>query len=196
MDKKLAKTLSLDPNGAMTNLRIKGFGPNSFYNFKTWEVELVLIDCEGNPIKLSAYTVPNLSDDIQIIKFHPQLLKVENVEEIMRNTQWKQFKLLLGNSCSCRLLKGMKALGLGFIHIDTKLGPIITGRPPTENEKNTLSPIESSYRINVIKDIDSFWKLESVGISDDPEQNDDKKAWEHFQETVIKDDGRYVISWP
>ena len=50
----------------------------------------MLIDCESNPIKLSTYTVPNLSNNIQIVKFHSQLLKVENVKEIMKNTQWKQ----------------------------------------------------------------------------------------------------------
>ena len=56
--------------------------------------------------------------------------------------------------------------------------------------------VESSYRIDAVKDTDFFWKLGSVGISDDPQQNDDKKAWKHFQETVVKDKRRYVISWP
>lgn len=74
----------------------------------------------------------------------------------------------------------MKTLKSGFIYIDTKLGPMITGRLPTENEKNTFYSVESSYRIDTVKDIDSFWKLESAGICDDPEQNDDKKAWKHF----------------
>lgn len=56
--------MSLEPTGVITNSKIKDFNSNSFYNFKTWEVKSMLIDCEGNLIKLSVYTLPNLSNNI------------------------------------------------------------------------------------------------------------------------------------
>ncbi|CAK5009785.1 unnamed protein product [Meloidogyne enterolobii] len=50
---------------------------------------------------------------------------------------------------------------------------------------------------NEQKEFHKYWELEGIGIHENPVQNDDKVAMEHFQKTCTRDsDGRYVVSWP
>ena len=44
--------------------------------------------------------------------------------------------------------------------------------------------------------IEYFWRLETIGITDNLRQPDDERAIQHFSETVKKEKGRYNVSWP
>ena len=45
-------------------------------------------------------------------------------------------------------------------------------------------------------DLEDFWALESIGITDDPESNDDGTAMAKFRDTLKFEDGRYQATWP
>lgn len=55
VDEKFAKTLRLEPTRIMINLRVKGFDPSAYHCSKSWQVELILVDCECNPVKIEAW---------------------------------------------------------------------------------------------------------------------------------------------
>lgn len=44
--------------------------------------------------------------------------------------------------------------------------------------------------------LEDFWQLESIGITDPPNDNEDDKAIEQFNETVEFNNGRYFVKWP
>ena len=45
-------------------------------------------------------------------------------------------------------------------------------------------------------DIDEFWNLESIGITDCPVEDDDTVAQDAFDDTVVFHEGRYHVKWP
>ena len=47
-------------------------------------------------------------------------------------------------------------------------------------------------------DLEDFWRLESIGIHDSPDDssNEEKKLLKHFNETIRYADGRYSVTWP
>ena len=44
--------------------------------------------------------------------------------------------------------------------------------------------------------LDQFWNLESIGITESPSSYDDDKALESFNQTVKFTGGRYMVTWP
>ena len=45
-------------------------------------------------------------------------------------------------------------------------------------------------------DLDDFWRLESIGISDPVSSSADEIALKQFEETLSFEDGRYNVTWP
>ncbi|MCP3684788.1 MAG: hypothetical protein GY861_19135 [bacterium] len=54
----------------------------------------------------------------------------------------------------------------------------------------------STSEPTVLEKVDQLWNLESLGIKDNPDQDDDLCAMEQFKKTVELKDGRYHVSWP
>ena len=44
--------------------------------------------------------------------------------------------------------------------------------------------------------LEDFWKLESIGISDSPDERDNDVALKKFSETLKYEQGRYTVTWP
>ena len=42
---------------------------------------------------------------------------------------------------------------------------------------------------------EDFWRLETIGITDNPRQLDDERAVQHFSDAVKKENGRYNVNW-
>uniref|UniRef100_A0A914URF9 Reverse transcriptase domain-containing protein n=1 Tax=Plectus sambesii TaxID=2011161 RepID=A0A914URF9_9BILA len=87
-----------------------------------------------------------------------------------------------------------RKLPSGFHMIDSKLGPLFCGKghmtsmvviQQKEAEKKTFEDT-----------VENFWKLEAIGVNDNPEVDDDEVALQQFQNSVKIKDGRYVVKWP
>ena len=44
--------------------------------------------------------------------------------------------------------------------------------------------------------LEEFWKLETLGIREPVQENEDDKALQKFHETIHFEDGRYQVTWP
>ena len=44
--------------------------------------------------------------------------------------------------------------------------------------------------------LDQFWNLESIGITESPSSSDDDQALEIFNQTVKFTGSRYMVTWP
>ena len=45
-------------------------------------------------------------------------------------------------------------------------------------------------------DLEPFWSLEAIGITDSPQLCEDDQALVNFQKTVKYEDNRYFVTWP
>ena len=64
----------------------------------------------------------------------------------------------------------------------------------TVPEMNLLSSSDTSVTKN--PNIEDFWSLETIGITDSLDVTDDDKALEQFNELIYYRDGMYQVAWP
>ncbi len=50
--------------------------------------------------------------------------------------------------------------------------------------------------IPVKPDLEDFWNIESIGITNTPSQSGDSKAMNNFKDTLLFKDQRYQVTWP
>uniref|UniRef100_A8PHY5 Uncharacterized protein n=1 Tax=Brugia malayi TaxID=6279 RepID=A8PHY5_BRUMA len=64
--------------------------------------------------------------------------------------------------------------------------------------KCELYPKEVVYstNANINSELEKFWKLETIGIQESPQDDDDDQALKHFKRTIIKQGKRYQVCWP
>jgi hypothetical protein len=101
--------------------------------------------------------------------------------------------------------------------IPTKLGLMWSGNLPVDSDITAVKPTmlcltpshnavssefamvatdSSPMRVPDITDVDTYWKLETIGIKECPVQDDDELALQKFNDTVYYDQGRYQVTWP
>lgn len=61
-------------------------------------------------------------------------------------------------------------------------------------EQNSISKKE--YGVLSSPDLTDFWKLESIGITDQTDNTDDEIAMKIFKDTLTFEKGRYQVQWP
>ena len=82
----------------------------------------------------------------------------------------------------------------GLYLIKSKLGWILNGR--LETQLSSPYDAELSFFNNEYRLEQDFWNLEHIGIRDSPYENDDDKALETFNKTILFDKNRYYVTWP
>uniref|UniRef100_A8NNJ5 Protein R52.2, putative n=1 Tax=Brugia malayi TaxID=6279 RepID=A8NNJ5_BRUMA len=83
--------------------------------------------------------------------------------------------------------------------VQSKVGPMIAGSGDIKKLcKNELYPKEVVYstNANINSELGNFWKLETIGIQESPQDDYDDQALKHFKRTIIKQGGRYQVCWP
>uniref|UniRef100_A0A914W835 Peptidase aspartic putative domain-containing protein n=1 Tax=Plectus sambesii TaxID=2011161 RepID=A0A914W835_9BILA len=92
----------------------------------------------------------------------------------------------------------------GFTMIDSKIGPMLCGKGhitsvmaiQRQKEIMAIQKQHQDTKKSTEELIEKFWKLETIGIHDNPEVNDDEIAIKQFQRSIKIRDGRYSVKWP
>nr|CAD2175834.1 unnamed protein product [Meloidogyne enterolobii] len=90
----------------------------------------------------------------------------------------------------------------GYTIIRTVLGPVLGGEASLPGLNKTPSSLMAVNSINQEQmpsatTIEEFWSLETIGIKDDPAQDDDQLAEKMVEQSIRQlEDGRYCVKWP
>ena len=136
-------------------------------------------------------------------------------DSLPHHTESSTIDMLIGNNCYFYLLEPQKLdMGSGLFLFNSKLGWILGGQTvDATGDRDTelhllvgtlgMVPVGVNHALNstdVISaskpSLESFWSLESIGITDSPQTCDDDQALENFQKAVRYEDNRYFVTWP
>ena len=218
---QLAEKLQLPINGSET-LTVYTFSTSKPKQLQTPVTELRLLMKDGSSLHLRVNVVPKITGTLQRACFDTKkiehLLKdISLADSIPTSPESASIELLLGNDYYCDIFSGdipMKQVIPGLNLMASKLGWILTGRVKCQEAQSTpsvsmltytSSPVSAYFtaQFNAQKppteqkpQLEDFWKLETLGISEPVSVNDDDKALQKFNDTVRFEDGRYQVTWP
>uniref|UniRef100_A0AAF5Q7D3 DUF5641 domain-containing protein n=1 Tax=Wuchereria bancrofti TaxID=6293 RepID=A0AAF5Q7D3_WUCBA len=182
--------------------------------------KIVVLFDSADIIPIVATAVDYLTNKIRVISVDQD--NASDISTLFSLTEeissWKQPELIIRVDYFFKFISLEKAqtINSGFSLINTIVGPMITGRGyinkhPNRQRSNhlnkvvtqstccsvqnedqtTITPINSD-----IPEIDRFWKLEFIGIQEQPNLQDDEQVLERFKENITKNNGRYQVAWP
>ena len=150
-------------------------------------------------------------------KFTHLLKDIPLADSVPSTKETSNIELSLGNDYYCDIFSGdiaMKAVSPGLNHMESELGWILTGRLKCQDDKPNSSISMVTYtssptivHLNAQSDdkqplaeqktqLEEFWKLETLGIREPVQENEDNKALQKFHETIHFEDGRYQVRLP
>ena len=162
------------------------------------------------------HRVPLKTEDIEFLnkQFNQGML----ADSLPCHTETSTIDMLIGNDYYFYLLEPQKSdLGGKLFLFNSKLGWILGGQTENANARETTVPsllattvgtvpVDTETTTHTFSNIDpslackpnleQFWNLESIGITDSSKTSDDDKALEIFEKTVKYDDKRYFVTWP
>ncbi|KAL3984767.1 hypothetical protein ACH3XW_35875 [Acanthocheilonema viteae] len=200
VSKNLANRLNL--KGSEDEIRIASFSYKIPQPYFTTKMEIVARMGKTEVIRFEANTIDYLTNKLQVINLNDHdLASITDLDQLdCPKSYWKQPDTLIGSDHFFKFIEMGKAQNLksGFSLLHTKLEPMlagsgyITGIPVPDSDKTKLICVANV----TVPDIDQFWKLEFIGIQEQPNAIDDEKALEHFKESISKHNGRYQVCWP
>ncbi|KAL3077417.1 hypothetical protein niasHT_033955 [Heterodera trifolii] len=109
-------------------------------------------------------------------------------------------EILIGARHFWQFFQGKEEVSPGLFVIQTTLGPLVNGEsdfgPELPNPGLSMMAIDESNQgqMPTIKEIEYFFNLESLGIKDDPNENDDQTAMSLFNKSIRREkDGREFL---
>lgn len=218
---ELAEKLRLPITGSET-LTVYTFSASKPRELHTPVTGLRLLTKDGSSLHLRVNVIPKITGNLQRAYFNPEkfshLLKdIPLADSVTSTEETANIELLLGNDYYCDIFSGdisMKAVSPGLNVMESKLGWILTGRERCQDDKPvssismltyTSSPI--SVHLSAQSDdqqplaeqkthLEEFWKLETLGIREPVQENDDDKALQKLNETIHFEDRHYQVTWP
>ena len=188
VDQDLAKRLQL-PVEKTRELLISTFGATKPRKVPTSTVDINIKMKEGEEKMLRLQTMGHMTQKLQIAHVERTKLDMQTADQAPRT--WKKPEILIGADYFFDFLKEVKKLKTGLYLVDTKVGPILTGQSRIRNERG----LETSTYLN--QDVNQFWDLDLIGITDANAESEDKCADKLFNETITKESsGRYRVQWP
>jgi len=116
--------------------------------------------------------------------------------------------ILIGMADFWKFFRGMQHVEKDIYQIWTTFGPLFCGRREAQVFKDPTTTAMSVVEVpssdepgepeesTETDDIKGFWDLETLGIKDDPTEDDDVTAMQMFKESLQLIDGRYQVAWP
>lgn len=203
-------------------LSVFTFGTEKAEKVRTATVSLDITKKDGTKYPVQLDVVPQITGKLSRAGIHTDHLK-KSWPSIMSNladtlpveNEQSSIEILIGNDYYWDIITGEKIeISPGLYFVNSKFGWIITGRIANMgSEKQEID--ESAMLLLTAKEIpelyckskltckdsenlemEHFWKLETIGIHDPIEENDDDRALKMFSDDVKYEDGRYYVTWP
>ncbi len=202
-------------------IRLSTFGSEKSKVIKTASTSVSVKMNNDQYMNVTANIVPVISGsivrrpvDVSSLGNLEHLVKsVELADTIPREKESSTVELLIGNDYYLDVVLSQRIeLQPGLYLLGSKFGWILTGRTPENSEDaNETNFLILTHGTNVTEtavfqnvdtliprkpDLEDFWSVESIGITDDPLKGADETAKEQFKETIQYEDGRYNVTWP
>ncbi|MCP9264189.1 Pao retrotransposon peptidase family protein [Dirofilaria immitis] len=176
---KLANRLRLERKET-ENLSISSFGNKFPRLHQTTKVDIGVKTVDSEIITINTYVLDYLTDKLKVIKSNYQdLPRMISLEQLDHGGDWKRPDILIGADYFFDFMSPYEfyKTSSGFYVILTKDKTMKVGNVTTTS------------------DIEQFWKLELIGIQEQPNACDDEKALEQFKRNHKKNN-RYQVRWP
>ena len=222
---KLAKELNLHLK-PLEKLAVVTFGTEKprFLEYKPSTLQLMLKD--GKAMNLDVSVVPSITGKINRFPLKAQHVEFFNskfgknmlADSLPKYPESSKIDMLIGNDCYFDLLEPQKLdVGGGLFLFNSKLGWILGGQTESTMSENSteshflvgtigtvsvgdMTSVSTLNNTDVLSsskpNLESFWSLEAIGITDSPRTCDDDQALENFQKTVRYENNRYFVTWP
>lgn len=64
----------------------------------------------------------------------------------------------------------------------------------TSTGTNVFTSVDNS--VPTKPELEDFWNIESIGVTDNPKGKDEDVVMEKFKDTLKFEDNRYQVTWP
>ncbi|MCP9261215.1 Pao retrotransposon peptidase family protein [Dirofilaria immitis] len=166
---------------------------------QTTKVDIGVKTVDSEIITINTYVLDYLTDKLKVIKSNYQdLPRMISLEQLDHGGDWKRPDILIGADYFLTLSYEFYKTSSGFYVILTKVGPIVTGigyiknycSSKTSDKIDKISVEDKTMKVGNVtttSDIEQFWKLELIGIQEQPNACDDEKALEQFKKESQKE---------
>ena len=201
--KSLADTLQNEIIGEDT-LSIASFGATSRRTMTLPRVRVNLICQDGSAMEVIANVMPWIccpvvKSPIDLDQY-PEIRQVELADTVVSAPETVEIDLLIGTDHYFDIV-GTERMQLnnGLVLLSSKLGFIPAGRTDSvigDQVHSMIAPVDEITDHEY--DLKRFWRLEDIGITDDPTdvRTCDDIAFTQFKDSLRFLNGRYVVSWP
>ncbi|MCP9260713.1 Pao retrotransposon peptidase family protein [Dirofilaria immitis] len=168
---KLANRLRLERKGT-ENLSISSFGNKFPRLHQTTKVDIGVKTVDSEIITINTYALDYLTDKLKVIKSNYQdLPRMISLKQLDHGGDWKRPDILIGADYFFDFMSPYEfyKTSSGFYVILTK-------------DKTT-----KVGNVTTTSDIEQFWKLELIGIQEQPNACDDEKSLEQFKKESQKE---------
>ncbi|XP_060551133.1 uncharacterized protein LOC132712731 [Ruditapes philippinarum] len=214
----LAKRLDMKSE-VSENINVMTFGSDKSKNIKTKRSSMQINTKSGEKVDVSVQIVPVISGAIHrkpvrhLSENASEILNtIEMADTITKQHETCEIEMLLGNDYYLDIVLCQKLeIQPGLYILSSRYGWILTGRVKKDEQENQdinmliLTHGEKMTKCNSFTSIDKelhitpnledFWKVESIGIMDNPDLSYDEKAMTIFGDTISFSEGRYQFKW-
>ena len=219
---ELAKKLMLQGDDEQ-EIHLVTFGSTTPKVIKTKSAQLQLKQRDGTLMKIIANIVPSITGTVQRQpatfesqeRFEKIIKGLQLADTIPHEKESDSVQILIGSDYYLDvILPDRIKVQSGLYLLNSRFGWILTGRTNqyncdsvessmiilthgnTINDSSVFSCVDSV--VPVKPDLEDFWKLETLGISNPVSSCDseDTRALEKFKETLQYENGRYAVEWP
>ena len=205
---ELSSKLKLSPIGH-EEISVAGFGAKKSQIMKLPIVKLHKRLADDSLKEIVANVVPVVTCPIKGVQIDfdkYQVLKELRLadESLTSDNSARNIDVLIGSRHYYEFIEAERiTLNDNLVVLRSKLGWIPSGRIETSQvDDEAQSPtllITSSVNPpldDLFPSVETFWNLESIGISDSTDISDDDISIDRFNETLKYENGRYEVKWP
>ena len=188
------------------SIALATFGSTSRNTTNYPRVEVNIKQNDSTLLLISANVIPKITAPIRRVSLntctHPSLRQLPLAEPLDSTSDRLEIDILIGLDHYYEIIGTDRISfpdGLQLLH--SSVGFVCAGTVDATpispvQERNTALVVEPHRPSDPGLDLERFWAVEDIGISDSIEQNEDRLAYDNFLQSITFDDNRYVVSWP